>query len=70
MYAYNLYWNAKKSMLLYPHSISVNESFGKFWKGTPIPEDNQCKVGFISVLDENNFLDANIGVRIIHKLLN
>lgn len=70
MYAYNLYWNAKKSMLLYPHSNSVDESFGKFWKGAPTPEDNQCKVGFVSVLDENNYLDIKIGEKIIDKLIN
>jgi 5-methylcytosine-specific restriction enzyme subunit McrC len=70
MYAYNLYWNAKKSMLLYPHSNSFDESFGKFWKGTPTPEDNQCKVGFVSVLDENNYLDIKIGLKIIQKILN
>jgi 5-methylcytosine-specific restriction enzyme subunit McrC len=69
MYAYNLYWNAKKSMLLYPHSNSVDESFGKFWKGAPTPEDNQCKVGFVSVLDENNYLDMKIGEKIIDKLI-
>ena len=69
MYAYNLYWNAKKSMLLYPHSKSVEESFGKFWKGAPTPEDNQCKVGFVSVLDENNYLDTKIGEKIIEKLI-
>jgi 5-methylcytosine-specific restriction enzyme subunit McrC len=69
MYAYNLYWNAKKSMLLYPNSNSANESFGKFWKGAPTPEDNQCKVGFVSVLDENNYLDIKIGEKIIKKLL-
>lgn len=70
MYAYNLYWNAKKSMLLYPHSKSVNETFGRFWKGAPTPEDNQCKVGFVSVLDDNNYLDINIGEKIIDKLIN
>jgi 5-methylcytosine-specific restriction enzyme subunit McrC len=70
MYAYNLYWNAKKSMLLYPNSNSVDESFGKFWKGAPTPEDNQCKVGFVSVLDENNYLDMKIGDKIIDKLIN
>jgi 5-methylcytosine-specific restriction enzyme subunit McrC len=68
MYTYNLYWNAKKSMLLYPHSHTVSEIFGKFWKGTAFPEDNQCKIGFISVLDKNNILDINIGDKIIDKL--
>lgn len=69
MYAYNLYWNAKKSMLLYPHSKSVDESFGRFWKGASSPEDNKCKVGFVSVLDENNYLDTMIGEKIINKLI-
>jgi 5-methylcytosine-specific restriction enzyme subunit McrC len=69
MYAYNLYWNAKKSMLLYPHSNSVDESFGKFWKGARTPEENQCKVGFVSVLDENNYLDIKIGEKVIKKLV-
>lgn len=70
MFSYNLYWNAKRSMLLYPNSKSVDESFGKFWKGTPTPDDNQCKVGFVSVLDENNYLDIKIGEKIIDKLIN
>jgi 5-methylcytosine-specific restriction enzyme subunit McrC len=69
MYAYNLYWNAKKSMLLYPHTISANETFGKFWKGTLTPEDNQCKVGFVSVLNDQNQLDFEIGEKIIEKLI-
>jgi 5-methylcytosine-specific restriction enzyme subunit McrC len=69
VYAYNLYWDAKKSMLLYPNSKTINESFGKFWKGAPTPEDNQCKVGFVSVLDENNYLDMKIGEKIIEKLI-
>ena len=69
MYTYNLYWNAKKSMLLYPNTYSVNESFGKFWKGTIVPEENQCKIGFVSVLDENDILDINIGDKIINKLI-
>ena len=65
MYAYNLYWNAKKSMLLNPHTISANETFGKFWKGTLTPEDNRCKVGFASVLNDQNQLDFEIGEKII-----
>jgi 5-methylcytosine-specific restriction enzyme subunit McrC len=69
MFTYNIYWSAKKSMLLYPNSNSIDESFGKFWKGTPKPDDNQCKVGFISVLDKNHKLDINIGEKIINKLI-
>jgi 5-methylcytosine-specific restriction enzyme subunit McrC len=69
MYSYNLYWESKKSMLLYPNSISKTETFGKFWKGTPFPEENQCKIGFISVLDENHELDNNIGEKILNKII-
>ena len=67
MYAYNLYWNANKSMLLYPSSIQVDERFGKYWKGRVNPEDNKCKVGFINVLDAEGVLDLNIGSEILQK---
>ena len=30
MYAYNLYWNAKRSMLLYPNSKTIDEKFGNY----------------------------------------
>ncbi|WP_165749495.1 McrC family protein [Cellulophaga sp. Z1A5H] len=70
MFAYNLYWDANKSMLLYPHTSNIDENFGKYWKGRANPLDNQCKVGFINVLDENNQLNFEIGENIIKKLIN
>jgi 5-methylcytosine-specific restriction enzyme subunit McrC len=69
MYAYNLYWNAKRSMLLYPNSKAIDEKFGNFWKGRETPENNQCKVGFINVLDSNNHLNLNNGGEILEKLI-
>ena len=68
MYAYNLYWNAKRSMLLYPNSKGIDEKFGNYWKGREVPENNQCKVGFINILDEGNFLNLDIGEEILSKL--
>lgn len=68
MYSYNLYWDSKRSMLLYPHSNSSTEKFGTFWKGRENPGDNQCKVGFINILNDKNQLDFEIGVRILKKL--
>ena len=68
MYAYNLYWDAKRSMLLYPNSKNITEKFGNYWKGRIDPDDNQCKVGFINVLDEKNDLNLDIGVQILDKL--
>ena len=69
MYAYNLYWEAKRSMLLYPSSDSSDEKFGSFWKGREDPEENQCKVGFVSVLNNQGTLDFGIGQQIIDKLM-
>ncbi len=69
MFSYNLYWNAKRSMLLYPNSNEINESFGRFWKGADKPENNQCKVGFIHVLNDQNQLDFEIGNKILEKII-
>lgn len=68
MYAYNLYWDAKRSMLLYPNSKQIDEKFGSYWKGRD-PEENQCKVGFVNVLNEDNYLDMEIGEEVLEKLL-
>lgn len=69
MYTYNLYWNAKRSMLLYPNSRAIQEKFGSYWKGRENPENNQCKVGFVNVLNVNNQLDLRIGCDILDKLM-
>ncbi len=67
MYAYNLYWNAGKSMLLYPKIQEYPENFGTFHKGRE--NGNACKIGFINVLDDTGKLDKNIGNEILKKLL-
>jgi 5-methylcytosine-specific restriction enzyme subunit McrC len=69
MFSYNLYWNAKRSMLLYPNSNAINESFGRFWKGADSPKNNLCKVGFIHVLNDQNQLDFEIGNKILEKII-
>lgn len=69
MYAYNMYWNAHKSMLLYPIAASstIEESFGKYHKGRE--SENLCKLGFISVMDENGNLKKGIGQEVLDKIL-
>ena len=52
MYAYNMYWDSVKSILLYPKSDQEETSFGKFHKGRG-DDENQCKLGFIKVWDSN-----------------
>jgi 5-methylcytosine-specific restriction enzyme subunit McrC len=64
MFAYNIYWNAEKSMLLYPQTSETNEKFGKFHKGRE--GENSCKLGFINIFDSDN-LDLEIGSKILDK---
>jgi len=66
MFAYNIYWDSGKSILLYPGSERSDETFGKFYKGRAI--ENLCKVGFINVLNDEGKLDRGIGKRILKKL--
>lgn len=51
MYAYNMYWESNRSMLLYPTSKDVNTDFGKFHVGSPNEnsEENLCKMGFLNI---------------------
>jgi len=69
MYAYNMYWDAAKSMLLYPMSQSAlgEETFESFHKGRE--GENMCKLGFINIFNEYGQLDKLIGNRIIEKLV-
>ncbi len=66
MYVYNLYWDAAKSMLLYPSNVDVDEVFGHFHKGRE--GMNACKIGFLRVLDDKGKLDKQIGDRVLGKL--
>lgn len=66
MYAYNIYWNSGKSMLLYPKIQEFPEKFGTFHKGRE--NGNACKLGFINVLDDTGKLDLGIGKIILEKL--
>ena len=64
-----MYWDAKRSMLLYPNSKAITEKFGSYWKGREEPLDNQCKVAFVNVLGDDNYLDLSIGEAILDKLI-
>jgi len=66
MYVYNMYWEAEKSLLLYPSSENKKEKFGSFWKGRE--GKNLCKLGFVSVLKPDGTIDLEIGNKILDKL--
>ncbi|WP_242120897.1 McrC family protein [Aestuariivivens sediminicola] len=65
MYAYNLYWDAPKSMLLYPSSKLQSTSYGTFHRGRQ--GENRCKLGFVKVTKEGN-LNLNLGEEILAML--
>ena len=74
MYAYCRFWNAEKALLLYPGITSENE-FKSYNTDDYIKiEENHeqiyhvCKMGFVSVLDENGKLDENIVGNILNLL--
>ncbi|MDO7173715.1 5-methylcytosine restriction system specificity protein McrC [Mariniflexile sp. AS56] len=60
MYAYARFWDTKKVMLLYP-----GEAYDSGYNSYPNPfdpeEKHQCKMGFISILDEKGALCDAIG---------
>ena len=66
MFAYNMYWNAEKSMLLYPSSKVLTTNFGKFHKGKQT--DNLCKLGFVNIIDNHGNLDLKIGEVVINLM--
>ena len=74
MYAYSRFWNAKKTILLYPGE-SLSEGFedyqtedyflggGEFSKIV-----HSCRSGYISIVDENGFLSKRVGKKALELL--
>lgn len=65
MYAYNMYWESSRSMLLYPSSNPKITSFGSFHKGRD--GENKCKLGFVRVM-KGNVLNPDLGLKILNLL--
>lgn len=75
MYTYCRFWDAEKAILLYPGNYTENkfksyltDDYSKHNKGEASYIDHQCKMGFVSVLDEKNELDTSIGKRVLEFL--
>ncbi|MGY3792979.1 McrC family protein [Aquimarina sp. 433] len=66
MYTYARFWNAEKVMLLYPGNRNSDE-FRQFENMLDEPK-HQCKLGFISVLDNDDKLDSKVGKNIVYQL--
>ncbi|WP_282068231.1 McrC family protein [Olleya namhaensis] len=75
MYTYCRFWDAEKAMLLYPGDYAENkfksyltDDYSKHTSDETSEIDHQCKMGFVSVLDDNGELDSNIWKSILSLL--
>jgi 5-methylcytosine-specific restriction enzyme subunit McrC len=59
MFTYNLYWKAEKSMLLYPRVYQEDSEFGHYKFKHLEDKMNQCKLGFVSLLNNNVLRDSS-----------
>ena len=57
MFVYNLHWKSKRSMLLYPPSDQRDNFFGNYKFKIDIQE-NQFKLGFVSVLENGKIKNS------------
>ncbi len=74
MYAYGRFWNAKKTILLYPGESSSGE-FDNYKTEDYYLADGEfskiihsCRSGYVSVVDENGVLSKQVGKKVL-KLL-
>ena len=61
MFTYNLYWEAEKSLLLYPKLDQRDSSFGKYQYIDNKKTSNTCKLGFVSIV-ENGGMRAEVDI--------
>jgi len=72
MYTYCRFWNAEKAVLLYPGQFSENK-FKQYLTDDYVRDstnnfqeiDHQCKMAFITVLDDKGQLNSTIGKEIL-----
>jgi len=60
IFAYNLRWQAEKSMLLYPKTNQEDSKFGEYHFTPEDKNENKCKLGFISIVKGNRKIEDEI----------
>ena len=70
MFVYNLYWNSTKSLLLYPQTTQKDSAFGNYHHKHKIDRDNQCKLAFVSVLQDGKLKDDKVLSQEIFQKIN
>ena len=68
MFAYNLFWNCEKSILLYPASQSQSNGGDYYDFREQDSFFTKCAVETICVLDDHQKLDKELGKRILDKI--
>lgn len=67
MFAYNIYWNCKKSVLLYPKTDSSPDDFyGSYHEG--MEQGHGCELAYVSLLNQDGGLNRNCSKEILSAL--
>lgn len=67
MFAYNLYWKAEKSLLLFPKISQEDSGYGRYHHMPHDMNENQCKLGFINIVENNKIVESNIISEMIYS---
>ena len=67
MFAYNHYWNAKQSLLLYPNKGGQVSNQGSFTSRLETDEIHSCKLAFVNVINDSG-LNKNLASEIFNLL--
>ena len=60
MFVYNLHWKAEKSLLLFPKIEQDDSNFGLYNHLSHEMEENKCKLGFVSLIENNKIKNGKI----------
>lgn len=66
MYAYNRFWNSYKAVLLYPGDPRTTD-FVEFENDNEVIK-HKCKMAFVSVLNDKDELDEEVGRKILEEV--
>lgn len=70
MFVYNLYWKAQKSLLLFPRVNQDDSNFGKYKYLSNDMQANKCKLGFVSIIEDNRIKKEEVlSEEILRKLI-
>lgn len=68
MFAYNLYWDSEKSLLLYPRTNQSDTDFGDYH--FKVRSSNQCKLGFVDLVVGDKKIDNQlIAQQVLAKII-